>query len=189
MIPLVASVLIGGLFGSATASVDSISEDVMLIDIEVEVEPGAGGNVVAHLSFENEPDQVLSLLERDDGLYGIRTEMEPKNYFVVFEVVGDGGGSSEPVSLTEMGADLTISGTATTAADDESLDEESSRMLWLAVALGAASLSALAFWVLGGRDDDDEEREPTDTTSPDDDSAVADEEDMAERVTVSDEEE
>jgi hypothetical protein len=28
-------------------------------------------------------------------------------------------------------------------------------MLWLAVALGAASLSVLAFWVLSGRDDDD----------------------------------
>jgi hypothetical protein len=30
----------------------------------------------------------------------------------------------------------------------------STRWLWLSVALGAASLSALAFWVLGVRDDD-----------------------------------
>lgn len=157
MIALVASVLIGGLFGSATATVESVESDVMLIDIEVEVTPSVVGSVVAHFTFDGEPDLTLPLIERGDGLYGIRTELEPKNYFVVFEVIGEEAGSSDPVSLTEMGAELGAeAGPPSTDADDnEGLDDESSRMLWLAVALGAASLSALAFWVLGGRDEEE----------------------------------
>lgn len=162
MIALVASVVIGGLFGSATATVDAIGEDVMIVDIEVEVVPAAS-TVIAHLSFEDDPVLRLPLLDRGDGVFGIRTELEPKNYFVVFEVIGDDGESSEAVSITEMGADL--SGGAATApttdADDDGFDDESRRMLWLAVALGAASLSALAFWTLGGRDDEDEPAEQT----------------------------
>lgn len=156
---LIASVLIGGMFGSATATVDAIGEDVMIVDIEVEVTP-ATETVIAHLSFEDDAVLRLPMLDRGDGVFGIRTELEPKNYFVVFELVGEDGESSDPVSLTEMGADLSgdaASPTTTTAEGDDGLGEESRQMLWLAVALGAASLSALAFWVLGGRDEDKEE--------------------------------
>ncbi|HEX6286465.1 MAG TPA: hypothetical protein VFZ80_03190 [Acidimicrobiia bacterium] len=166
LIALIASVVIGGLFGTASASVEAIGEDVMIVEIEVEVPPGAA-NVVAHLSFESE-DLVLPLTDRGDGVFGIRTELPPRNYFVVFEVIGEEGGSSEAVSLTELGAELTggPAATATTAPDDEGLDDDSRQMLWLAVALGAASLSALAFWVLGGRDQDDERAEPVEEDEP-----------------------
>jgi hypothetical protein len=159
---LVASVLIGGLFGAASATVDAMGPEVMIVDVEIEVPP-ATGNVVAHLSFESE-ELVLPLTDRGDGVFGIRTELPPRNYFVVFEIVGEDGASSDPVSLTELGADLSGEGTGptTTAADDEGLGEESRQMLWLAVALGAASLSALAFWVLGGRDDEDVEEATSD---------------------------
>lgn len=152
-----ASVVLGGLFGSASATVDAIGDEVMLIDIEVEVPPGAA-NVVAHLTFESE-ELVLPLTDRGDGVFGIRTELPPKNYFVVFELIGEQSGSSEPVSLTELGADLSggSGSPTTTAAGEEGLDSDSRQMLWLAVALGAASLSALAFWVLGGKDEDHEE--------------------------------
>ena len=168
MIALIASVLIGGIFGSATAAVDAIGDEVMIVDIEVEVPPGAA-TVVAHLSWESH-DLVLPLTDRGGGVYGIRTELPPRNYFVVFEAIGAEGGSSDPVSLTEMGADLSgdTAGSTTTADDDEGLSEESRQMLWLAVALGAASLSALAFWVLGGRDEEEEREEAAEAADPPD---------------------
>lgn len=153
---LIAAVILGGSFGSATATVESIDEDVMTVDIAVEVLDPAD-SVVAHLSFEEESDLRLPLLERDDGTFGLRTELRARNYVVVFETVGDDGERSEPTTLAQMGADLApaVSDTATTV--DEGLSDESQRLLWLAVALGAASLSLLAFWVLGGRDNGESE--------------------------------
>ena len=162
---LIASVLIGGLFGSATATVEAIGDDVMIVDIEVEVPPGAA-TVVAHLSWESH-DLVLPLTDRGDGVYGIRTELPPRNYFVVFEAIGEEVESSDPVSLTELGADLSGNPAApTTTAADDGLGEESRQMLWLAVALGAASLSALAFWVLGGRDHVEKQEESSEEADP-----------------------
>ena len=157
---IVATVILGGVFGSAGATVESIQDDVMVIDIEVEV-IGAVGSVVAHLTFDNSEELTLPLLDRGDGTYGIRTELEAKNYVVVFEAVGDE--SSDPVSLTELGADLLPRGaTTTTDPDDDTLSDESQRSLWLAVALGAASLSLLAFWVLGERGERREEKAASD---------------------------
>lgn len=152
---LIAAVLLGGAFGSATATVESIDDEVMVVSIEVEVQSSAE-TVVAHLSFENERELTLPLLDRGDGKFGLRTELEPKNYFVTFEIVVGDEQSSDPVSLVQMGAELEPGGGAptTTLAEDE-LSDESQQMLWLAVALGAASLSLLAFWVLGSRDEDD----------------------------------
>lgn len=156
MIALIAAVVLGGAFGSASAAVESLDDAVMMIDIEVEV-LGAPDSVVAHLSLEDERF-TLPLLDRGEGIFGLRTELERKNYVVVFEVVGQDGESSEPTSLQQMGADLgrQTAGTTTTTPEDEGLSEDSQRMLWLAIALGAASLSLLAFWVLGGRDDEEE---------------------------------
>jgi hypothetical protein len=161
---LVASVVLGGVFGSATATVESIDDGVMVISIEVEVSTPAE-SVVAHLSFEDEPVLTLPLLDRGDGTFSLRTELEPRNYFVVFETVDTEPNTSEPVSLTEMGADLgpEPSSPTTTLAEDE-LSPASRQLLWLAVALAAASLSLLAFWVLGSRDDD----EPGDTRAAED---------------------
>lgn len=161
---ILAAVVLGGVFGTATATVESIDEDVMVIEIEVEA-AGSPESVVAHFTFEGDQPLVLPLLDRGDGTFGLRSELQPKNYFVVFEVVGDADSRSDPVSLVEMGAELgpTSGGTTTTMPDDE-LSEESERLLWLAIALGAASLSLLAFWVLGSRDDEeiDHDDEPVD---------------------------
>jgi hypothetical protein len=41
---------------------------------------------------------------------------------------------------------------STTTTNPEDLPDDVTRWLWLAIAFGAASLSALAFWVLGGDD-------------------------------------
>jgi hypothetical protein len=153
---LIATVVLGGVFGSASATVESNDGEVMVVSIEVEVS-GTAESVVAHLSFEDEM-LTLPLLDRGGGVFGVRTELEPKNYAVVFETLGAGGESSEPTTLAQLGADLgpeTAPTTTTTLAEDE-LSGESRQMLWLAVALGAASLSLIAFWVLGGGRDDEE---------------------------------
>lgn len=153
---LIAAVVLGGAFGSASATVERIDADIMVIEIKVEVTESAE-SVVAHLIFDDEPAGTLPLLDRGDGTFGLRTELAPRNYFIVFETVGPEGRSSEPVSLTDLGADLgpETGVTTTTEAEDE-LSEESRQKLWLAVALGAASLSLLAFWVLGGREEEPE---------------------------------
>ena len=147
---ILAAVILGGVFGSASATVIEADADVITVEIEVEV-IGAADSVVAHLAFEEDRVLTLPLLDRGDGTFGITTQLEPKNYVVVFEVVGED--SSNPTTLTQLGADLSPgSGSATTTTTpDEALSQDSQRMLWLAIALGAASLSVLAFWVLGGR--------------------------------------
>jgi hypothetical protein len=154
---LLAAVILGGVFGSATATVESIDGEVMVLSIDVEVS-GSPDTVIAHLTFEEDQPLILPLLDRGDGTFGLRTELEPKNYFVVFEAVGDDSDSSDPVSLAQMGAELVQRSrvTTTTLSEDE-LSNESRRSLWLAIALGAGSLSLLAFWVLGSRDEDEEE--------------------------------
>ena len=153
---LLAAVIIGGSFGSASATVESIDDEMMVVEISVEVLDSAD-SVVAHLNFVDERELTLPLLDCGDGTFGLRTELEAKNYFVVFETIGEDAARSEPVSLSRMGAELgPESGTtATTSVDDEDdLSDDSEQMLWLAVALAAASLSLLAFWVLGDRGDE-----------------------------------
>jgi hypothetical protein len=151
---LIAALILGGVFGTASATVESMGEGTMLLDLSVEVQTSADA-VVAHLTFDEDEVDTLPLLDRGDGTYGIRTELEAKNYVVVFEVIGDEAASSGPVSLTQLGADLGPDAEVTTTTTrDESLSRESKQLLWLSVALGAASLSLLAFWVLGsGRGD------------------------------------
>ncbi len=154
---LLAALILGGVFGSASATVESIDSNVMMLDLTVEVIGGAD-TVVAHLIFEDEELFTLPMLDRGDGVFGSRTELEPKNYAVIFEVVGEE--PSGAVLLTQLGADLGPESGEAPAEDDEGLSAESQSLLWLAIALGAASLSVLAFWVLGGRDrKDDEEGE------------------------------
>ncbi|HET9261238.1 MAG TPA: hypothetical protein VFP42_14040, partial [Acidimicrobiia bacterium] len=76
---LIAAVLIGGLFGSASATIEEMSSEMMVISIDVEVLASAE-SVAAHLSFDDEQVATLPLIDRGEGLYGIRAELEPKNY-------------------------------------------------------------------------------------------------------------
>lgn len=162
---LLAAVVLGGAFGQASATVVSQEGDVMVVELTVEILESAE-SVVAHLSFQGEPELTLPLLDRGGGIFGLRTELEPKNYFVVFETLGEDGDSSDPVSLTDLGAELGSDRSSTTTTEpDEGLSEESRRMLWLAIALGAASLSLLAFWTLGGRDDGNDKAPVVEDTS------------------------
>lgn len=158
---LIAAVQLGGAFGEATAQVHELSEQSMIVSIEVEVGVSVSA-VVAHLTFADDPTVTIPLLDRGEGRFGSRTELQPKNYVVVFEALATPGELSEPVSLVELGADLDQPFVATTGpvGEDEGLSSDTQRLGWLALALGAASLSALAFWALGDRDDDKAEEEP-----------------------------
>jgi hypothetical protein len=68
----------------------------------------------------------------------------------VFEVIGPNGGLSDPATLSQLGAELVV--TPEDVESDEGLDSSTTRWGWLGLALGAASLSLLAFWVLGDRE-------------------------------------
>ena len=160
---VLAAVQIGGGFGEATARVETLTEGSMVIDLEVEVTVTSTA-VVAHLTFDDDAPLTIPLLDRGGGLFGTRTELEPKNYLVLFEAVGTPGEVSQPVSLTELGADLDSPLVATTrprTAEEEGLTPETQRFGWLALALAAASLSALAFWALGDKDQAESEEPPT----------------------------
>jgi hypothetical protein len=166
MIRLVAVLLfaveLGAGFGDATASVASIDEQSMIVELLVEVE-AAADSVVVHLALPDEDTVTIPMLPREEGTYGVTTEVKPADYRVVFEAIGNPGAESEPMSLTDLGADLTSAPDTTgTTTESEELSAGTQQWLWLGVALGAASLSALAFWVLGGRDEGEGEEQPED---------------------------
>ncbi len=155
---LILGLQLGGAFGVATAEVDSISEDSMILSLEVELRSSAQA-VVAHLAFDDDPQIAIPLLGRGGGVFGIRTEIAPKNYVVVFEAIGVDDGLSPPALLTALGADFgdnEVPTPTTVPPSDEGLSPETKRFGWLALALSAGSLSLLAFWVIVGRDKEDE---------------------------------
>jgi hypothetical protein len=158
MIRLAAMILLavelGGGFGTAAASVVLTTQQSMVIDLHVEVVVSAD-SVVAHLALPGEDTVTIPLLPRGDGTYGVSTELKRADYQVAFEALGEVGAQSQPVPLTSLGIDLgSGEGTTPSTEADEGHSPATQRWLWLGVALGGASLSALAFWVLGGRDDD-----------------------------------
>jgi hypothetical protein len=156
------AVELGAGFGAATATVVSTTDESIVVDFHVELEAPAD-SVVLHLALAGEDPIRVPMVERDDESFGVTTEVKAANYRVVFEALGDPGAQSSPVSLIELGAEL--EGGSESPGDTTESEERApgtQRWLWLGVALGAASLSALAFWVLGDRDEPDE----VDVTDP-----------------------
>jgi hypothetical protein len=157
---LLAAVDIGGGFGAASAEVLSLSGESMEIEIQVEV-PSTADPVVVHLALAGEDPVTLPLVSRGDGVLGITTELKPANYQVVFETLGDVSIQSLPVTLVEMGADIGGAPGSVTSTTEGGLSNVTQGWGWLALAFGAASLAALAFWALGGpKDDQDVASEP-----------------------------
>ena len=156
------AVELGAGFGAATATVVSTTDESMVVDFHVEVEAPAD-SVVLHLALAGEDPIRVPMVERDDESFGVTTEVKAANYQVVFEALGDPGAQSSPVSLIELGAALARGSESPDTTESEERSPGTQRWLWLGVALGAASLSALAFWVLGDRDEPDD----VDVTDPD----------------------
>jgi hypothetical protein len=153
---------LGAGFGPASATVVSTSSNAIEVELRVVVEESAEA-VVAHLVFEEEPELVIPLLQRQGGDFAISTELPPHNYQVVFEALGSEPFSSDPVSLTELGAVFASTPSSTTTTETPGLSDDTRRWGWLGLALAAAALSALAFWVLGGRDGEDQESSDSDS--------------------------
>ena len=150
------ALFLGGAFGNASATIEAMDETSMVLTLEVELRASAE-SVVAHLAFDDEPQIALPLLDRGGGVYGITTETAVKNYAVVFEAIGSGEDVSIPVLLSDLGADFggaDVPTPETVPQEDDGLSQETQQFGWLALALGAASLSVLAIWVVIGRDKD-----------------------------------
>lgn len=156
-IALILSMNLGGGFGTASAEIVSYADDGMVVRLQVEVEVSAS-SVVAHLQAPGETELTIPMLAKGGGLYEIQTELPAIDYQVIFEAIGSPGAISSSNSLSALGAEFPEGADTTTPEGDE--ESDSSGWGWLALALGAASLSALAFWVLGGSDEKDES--PTD---------------------------
>jgi hypothetical protein len=157
-IALLLALELGGAFGAATATVESIADDSMILTLEVELKSSAEA-VVAHLAFDDDPQIALPLLDRGGGVFGITTELPAKNYAVVFEAIGIDDGLSPAVLISDLGADFGDNDVPTPTTEpkpDEGLSPATKRFGWLALALTAGSLSLLAVWVIIGRDKDAE---------------------------------
>jgi hypothetical protein len=175
------AVQLGGGFGNASASILSSTPESMVVEVEVEVEVEAD-SVVAHFALPGEEQVTIPLLPRDGGRYGVTTELKPADYQVVFEALGETSAQSDPVSLSDLGADVdSIVGEPGDEGDEQS--PSTNRWMWLGIALGAASLSALAFWVLGERDDKDDDHEPPQASSEEPAPETSPEPSSAEEIT------
>lgn len=163
---LILALQVGAGFGAASAELISTTVNAMEVELRVELRQSAD-SVVAHLVFPGETPLVIPLVHRGDGLYSVRTEVKPFNYQVVFESIGPEGAQSDKNSLTDLGLEFPDPQPAVTTTTIESaFSAATQRWGWLSLGFGAAALSALAFWVLGGRERDQESSE-TDTASPD----------------------
>ncbi len=150
---VVLALQVGAGFGAASAELISTTPNAMEVELRVEVLQSPE-SVVAHLVFPDETPLVIPLVQREDAVFGIRTEIKPLNYQVVFESIGAEGAQSEQNSLTDLGLVFPQPQAETTTTIESGLSPATQRWGWLGLGLGAAALSALAFWALGGREPD-----------------------------------
>lgn len=153
---ILAAVQIGGSFGEAEATTVSINESSMVVSLSVEV-PQEAQAVVVHMGLEGETMVFGMLPGPTPGLWVITREVARKNWQVAFEFIGPVSEISPAMTLGFLGADLSLDlpdpGDPGGEPDD-GLSRETQRWGYLGIALAAASLSLLAFWVLGGESRD-----------------------------------
>lgn len=153
---VVAAVSVGGVFGQAEATTVSRDANTMVVALTIEV-PEDAQAVMLHMGLGGETRVLGMLPSQTPGLWAITTEVEPKNWQVAFEVLGPTSAMSQVMTLAFLGADIDPTPDPTTpdAGDDDA--SEARRWGFLGLAFGAASLSLLAFWVLGAKDDESSE--------------------------------
>ncbi len=152
VLALLLAVDLGAPFGEASASGEATAAGT--IEVELEVEAGGEGSVVAHIVDPGHEQQTVSLAERGGNRFGGFVELEPGDFVVVFEWLPAGGASvqSRPVTLTELGLDPALFGGGAVdepRARGEDLPPTTRRWGWATLAVGAAALALLAVWALG----------------------------------------
>lgn len=134
--------------GGFSAAAEATVIDRSTVEIAVEVNAQAASSVVVHAVDPGGDQRTVAMLEVAPGVYRTRFTTRPLDLVVVFEHL-ESGAQSDPVRLTALGVAPELVGVLDVPASQP--ESGGSSWGWLAIALGAASLSALAFWTLGAR--------------------------------------
>ncbi len=162
---LALTIPVGGVFGEATATVESAGDGQ--INVEVTLDGPSGVVVVVHLIDPGDNQETVTLGEGADGRYTGEAVVENANLVVVFEAVSSDGVSwlSDPLTLLDLGASPEVLGYPTDdavipeATDEPMVSAENVRLLWLAVAAAASALALLAWWAAGPKPDTESQDE------------------------------
>ena len=164
---------LGGPFVNATAAAERVG-DQLEVELIVEIDQGATALIAHVVVGGDEPQPAVSLDARANRTFGGFVTLPVQDAVIVFELLRpDGGRLSAPTTLSELGIDIAALGGRTVSSisrvDDppEGLNREAKRWLWLAIAFGAAALSALAFWARGEKEPDRAEEVDPDPTTHD----------------------
>ncbi|MGF1667197.1 MAG: hypothetical protein ACFCVC_13105 [Acidimicrobiia bacterium] len=144
---LMISIQVGGGFVAAQADATVLDSSTLEISITVEAAPGT--DVVVHMVDPGGDQRTVAMIESTPGVYRTVFETRPVDLVAVFEDLA-AGTQSDPLRLSEIGVAPELVGAAPPVPTGPEPEDRS--LLWLGGALAAASLSALAFWVLGGAD-------------------------------------
>lgn len=169
MILLVAMAMFFQLGGFVGPTVEGRETGASTMEIDLSVSGTPGASVVAHLIEPGGQQQTHALRERSSGRYGGIFEVGRIDLVVVFEAVDGSGTQSEPLRLTDIGLDRALLGALPFAPTTTTpgISAETQGWGWLALAMGAASLAALALWALPerARKVDAEERPVSEVTT------------------------
>ncbi|HSR44809.1 MAG TPA: hypothetical protein VLT15_06225 [Acidimicrobiia bacterium] len=143
---------VGGVFGPASADAVAVSSGEIEVTISVVVD-GAPATVVAHLVDPGDDRSIVTLMNRGEGEYAGTALTERADLVVIFEAIWADGSSnlSRRVALVELGVDPAVLLDEAAAGQEDrvvALDAATERWGWAALALGASSLSLLAWWAL-----------------------------------------
>jgi hypothetical protein len=145
---------LGGPFVDASATATPVTGGLQ-VELEVELNTQVA-TVVAHLVIPGDDQQTVALADRGNGRHGGLATVPAEDLVVVFEAIDvDRDIRALPVTLTELGVDPGVFRSDRTFAIDETgvrvVSPTARRWLWLAAALGAASLALVAWWAAGSR--------------------------------------